>query len=88
MYFYRFVVLVSQSVFFFPGLWIKSCGLVNYCTIRASGATSGTIISDGDHDDDYELLWGPTHEADCWWLLAATPGVEISISFQSLSIPW
>jgi hypothetical protein len=44
------------------------------CT-PSSGATSG-IISDGD--GTY-----PDFQA-CWWLLSASPGVEISISFQSI----
>jgi hypothetical protein len=44
------------------------------CT-PSSGATSG-IISDGD--GTY-----PDFQA-CWWLLSASPGVEISISFQKI----
>ncbi len=44
------------------------------CT-PSSGATSG-IISDGA--GTY-----PDFQA-CWWLLSASPGVEISISFQSI----
>ena len=46
------------------------------CT-PSSGATSG-IISDGA--GTY-----PDFQA-CWWLLSASPGVEISISFESISL--
>ena len=55
-----------------------TCGGTNCgsgCT-PSSGASSGTIT---DGAGNY------ANNANCWWLLATSPGVEIRISFESVS---